>query len=289
MLSLDDAFLEAIGTDPDDDTPRLVCADWLEDHGQAERAEFIRVQIELARLPEDEPRRQELEAREQALLKEHGEEWAGSPPRIVTEWTFERGFLAGVKMPAKGFSQLPAVLTWSPTVRYLHLAGPFKNGKPTMRTIASSPYLARLSSLVISDGYYFIDAPAISTLVGSEYVGGLTSLSLYKNAMGDGALMAIAASQYLSRLTTLSLSCYGFNENDYIRVEGVRALAASRYLTRLVTLRLVRCGLTDAACEVLAESSQIEGLRMLDLRNNDLSAAMKERLRDRFGDRVSLC
>lgn len=44
------AFLAAIVTEPDDDTRRLVAADFLEEHGEADRAAFIRVQIELARL-----------------------------------------------------------------------------------------------------------------------------------------------------------------------------------------------------------------------------------------------
>ena len=43
-----DAFLEAIIAAPGDDTPRLVYADWLEEHGEGERAEFIRVQIVLS-------------------------------------------------------------------------------------------------------------------------------------------------------------------------------------------------------------------------------------------------
>jgi uncharacterized protein (TIGR02996 family) len=60
----EDAFLADIVENPDDDGVRLIYADWLEDHGQPERAEFIRVQCELARLTEDGPRRQELEARE---------------------------------------------------------------------------------------------------------------------------------------------------------------------------------------------------------------------------------
>jgi uncharacterized protein (TIGR02996 family) len=44
-----DALFAAILADPADDAPRLVYADWLEEHGQPERAEFIRVQCELAR------------------------------------------------------------------------------------------------------------------------------------------------------------------------------------------------------------------------------------------------
>src|SRR5262249_29199298 len=50
-----DAFLRAILDAPDDDAPRLVYADWLDEHGETERAEFIRVQITLASLAEDSP------------------------------------------------------------------------------------------------------------------------------------------------------------------------------------------------------------------------------------------
>ena len=42
-----EAFLKAILDDPDNDALRLVYADWLDEHGEPERAEFIRVQIEL--------------------------------------------------------------------------------------------------------------------------------------------------------------------------------------------------------------------------------------------------
>lgn len=43
-------LLADVVTNVADDTPRLVLADWLEDHGQEARAEFIRVQVEQARL-----------------------------------------------------------------------------------------------------------------------------------------------------------------------------------------------------------------------------------------------
>ena len=43
------AFIAAIKAAPDDDAPRLVYADWLEEHGESERAEFIRVMIEMER------------------------------------------------------------------------------------------------------------------------------------------------------------------------------------------------------------------------------------------------
>jgi uncharacterized protein (TIGR02996 family) len=43
-----DALIRSILANPSDDAPRLVYADWLEEHGRAEYAEFIRVQVELA-------------------------------------------------------------------------------------------------------------------------------------------------------------------------------------------------------------------------------------------------
>lgn len=46
------AFITAICADPDDDTARLVYADYLEENGEPARAEFIRVQCELAKLGE---------------------------------------------------------------------------------------------------------------------------------------------------------------------------------------------------------------------------------------------
>lgn len=49
----DDAFIRTICQAPHEDAPRLVYADWLEERGD-ERGEFIRVQIELARLHEPE-------------------------------------------------------------------------------------------------------------------------------------------------------------------------------------------------------------------------------------------
>src|SRR5947209_1259489 len=36
--------MNAIREDPDDDAPRLAYADWLEEHGAAERADLLRVQ-----------------------------------------------------------------------------------------------------------------------------------------------------------------------------------------------------------------------------------------------------
>src|SRR4051794_27217534 len=44
-----EAFLGDIIEHPDDDAPRLVYADWLDENGNPERAEFIRAQVRLVK------------------------------------------------------------------------------------------------------------------------------------------------------------------------------------------------------------------------------------------------
>src|SRR4051812_21177794 len=86
-MSQDRAFLDDIGANLDDDAPRLVYADWLEDNGQPHRAEFIRLQCRLARMSDWDPDRLALEMRERDLLCVYGDEWAWALPT----WARPRG------------------------------------------------------------------------------------------------------------------------------------------------------------------------------------------------------
>src|SRR4051794_33213202 len=111
-----EAFLQAILEAPEDDAPRLIYADWLDDHGDAERADFIRTQVFRARLPADDPRQRELGEREQALLAAHAEAWQAhlpvwariQPPHFRAAGPargFRRGFLAQVHTRAELFAR----------------------------------------------------------------------------------------------------------------------------------------------------------------------------------------
>lgn len=68
------SLLNAVLDAPDDDFHRLVYADWLEENGQEERAEFIRVQIELAKWTDSDGYmpmgldREKLQGKERGLL-----------------------------------------------------------------------------------------------------------------------------------------------------------------------------------------------------------------------------
>jgi uncharacterized protein (TIGR02996 family) len=98
-----EAFLCTIREHPDDDGPRLVYADWLEEHGECARAEFIRVQCELENNPDDE-RWQALARREAELLAEHGPQWLGPWP-LSRNVKLRRGFLE-VEIHAQAAAQL---------------------------------------------------------------------------------------------------------------------------------------------------------------------------------------
>src|SRR5258708_5129295 len=82
-MTPDNPFLQALLANPDDDTLRLALADWLDENVQPERAEFIRIQIELARGVSDQRRRWHLEARQRDLLVAHDAEWVAPRARVL--------------------------------------------------------------------------------------------------------------------------------------------------------------------------------------------------------------
>src|SRR5436189_3592451 len=90
-----DAFLQAIRDNPADDTVRLIYADWLEEHGDAARARFIRLQIDLDRRAPFDPSLPELEGAADELRKGHEAAWGAPPaPESYLDWHFWRGFPA---------------------------------------------------------------------------------------------------------------------------------------------------------------------------------------------------
>jgi uncharacterized protein (TIGR02996 family) len=95
-------FLAVIAAEPDDDTHRLVFADWLEDQGENDRAEFIRLQLQLGDTDRDKNRRSTPVVRERQLLEAHETAWFGALQAIKDEgfeYTTRRGFVEGLVVP----------------------------------------------------------------------------------------------------------------------------------------------------------------------------------------------
>jgi uncharacterized protein (TIGR02996 family) len=69
-------FLRAILDKPDDQAPRLVFADWLDEHGDSDRAEVLRLWCAGANLPPGNARRTRLDRRQTSLCQAYSEHWA---------------------------------------------------------------------------------------------------------------------------------------------------------------------------------------------------------------------
>lgn len=129
MTDTQSALLRAVLADPASDDARLVYADWLQDDGdQPDRAEFIRVQVEMATIPDPPPepsvgmrsasrshrlaalrvwsmqwksKYYTLRARERELLTSYGDIWADAVfpaeyKRNGGRAVFSRGFISQV-------------------------------------------------------------------------------------------------------------------------------------------------------------------------------------------------
>src|SRR4051812_22569331 len=122
-LSQDGAFLEDICAHAEDDAPRLVYADWLEENGQAHRAEFIRLQCRLATMSEDDPERSDLQDREWELATVYRDEWRKELPAWARKepFAFRRGFVGRLSMTATPFLKHGEALFRVAPLEELHL------------------------------------------------------------------------------------------------------------------------------------------------------------------------
>jgi uncharacterized protein (TIGR02996 family) len=110
-MSAEPALLAAVAASPDDDLPRLVYADWLDENGRSLRAEFIRLQIEIAK-KETLPRAvvnvfSHLWKRQQEILDDHRDELLGPLAHIsLHEFEFRRGFLDRIAVKSGDYTPL---------------------------------------------------------------------------------------------------------------------------------------------------------------------------------------
>jgi uncharacterized protein (TIGR02996 family) len=287
-MTQDDAFLQAIFEQPDDDTPLLVYADWLDERGDTDRAEFIRVQIELARGAADARTRDRLVKRERQLLVEHESRWAAPLHGLVRRARFVRGFPQRVTLPAEWFLAHAADLFRLAPVRHLiltevgdhlpRLAESRHLGRaPTLefRTLAGqdvselvrSPHLRRVTELILR--YAYLEDEGAVTLAAASELAGLTALDLYGWGLSPAGVRALAASPHLANLTDLVLGC-----NEQLGDAGAEALVGpDTRLSRPTRLHLSFAGISDAGAATLAASSALAGLRALDLSYNAIGAA----------------
>jgi uncharacterized protein (TIGR02996 family) len=229
-----EAFLSAIRETPDDDLHRLVYADWLDDHGDSDRAEFIRIQCRLATLSEYDRARDELEVRERELLTEHEREWVRGLPKEVCSWRFRRGFVDEVTLPPGVFlREWEELLDRHPvtSVRFPPGGEEFPAAE-----LAGCPGLERLSGLEMNQcGLDEMDK-GVEQLLTSPRLHRMRRLGVAENGLcyvGGGYL---AKNPALAGLEELDFSGWGLDEPD--SENALACFTGSKVLTNLRRLRL---------------------------------------------------
>jgi uncharacterized protein (TIGR02996 family) len=254
-------LMQAILDSPEDDAPRLQYAACLDATEQGERAELIRVQIELARLeeaaaPDADPTAQEdrLYARAEELLAEHawhlslpdipGIDWGGGP-----HYGFERGFMCRLSVAdADAFcTQLGRAFEVAPITEVTFSGA----SDADLAAIVASPHLSRLTGLRITFG-----------------------------EVGDKGAVAVALCPCATRLRSLTFFCCK------VGPAGAAALAQSPHLAGLRELALNTCPLGSEGARAILESSTWAHLELVDFRGcfpKPKNRALLIALRERFG------
>jgi uncharacterized protein (TIGR02996 family) len=282
------ALLAGIREAPEDDAPRLVFADWLEDQGEAERGRFIRLQCQAARLPEWGEERDRLQEEAARVLIEHGSRWVGEPPAGLDNSLLERGFWSRLcydvpsylgEVERRPLHELAPVQS----LRLTDLAGRLDDvlacpalawvdsleldrevDDAEVGRLARSPHLRGLRTLSLRSRS--LTAFGVAALLAEDVLPGLRRLRLHLVRLGDGGLGVLARRPGLGRLTGLEMLACGFGS------AGVAELVRSRHVRRLEQLELGglhyhdrAANIGDGALEALARPRQLPALRELTL------------------------
>ncbi len=285
------AFLDAIVADIDDNAPRLIYADWLDEQGDSNRAEFIRVQVERARLPAWDAAQVRLRLREQELLARHGEAWLAELPAIKgAKWEgFRRGIVAEVSftsfeaMRASAHACRAVAPVEAVTVRWPRRREGGRGVKPiaelreltltgnpdydAFEWVAESPQLSTLRRLT-ARGLF---GDSLERLVASPHLANLKSLRLPSNNLGNEGITALTRSATLSALEELDFSSQSRHEryidDPVIRAAGMRALMGWPGLATVQSLTLNGNDVSRNGLRALLRSQHVGGLKALFLRD----------------------
>jgi uncharacterized protein (TIGR02996 family) len=284
------SLLQACKEEPQDDAPRLVLADWLEEHGDEHdvaRAEFIRVQCQLARLPEKDPAWGALRRRERALRGAHSAAWLGHLRGEGRRLQFERGlirvqadrchYLCGPQWAESAGSE---PFAWVEGIRasvthvyeaHEFLRGPFpaglshldlrgsKLGGPEARALFESSPPPALRTLDLRASR--LGPASMEVLAGSTWLSSVTTLFVPYNDLGERGVRGLAASPHIARLRALDLS------GNRLALNAIESLVDSPYLGNLISLTLESNHLRTPVVVRLAESRLMGQLVRLDLRS----------------------
>ena len=249
------AFLQAIKDSPDEEGPRFIFADWLDEHGDP-RGKLMRAQCQLEAPQENDPQRHELQQEVSSALQTLSP-WLDDRPIWRGDWKSHRGLLTfwvNVHLDFENRWQALLEHEWWPWVDYLHV---YARTIDSVMTLVESPQLSNLNSLNLWNNP--VNVATAKALAQSPHVRNLISLKLSRTSVGNAGVEALAVSPSLGNLRRLELS-YAI-----LGTAGIEALAESKVLTDLRILNLSYNHVGDDGIESFASSPIVKELRVLDL------------------------
>jgi uncharacterized protein (TIGR02996 family) len=271
MADMRKAFLADIIENIDDDTPRLVFADWLEDHGDEARAEFIRLQCRLAaeqvgwvRPWRSWDRNDSLTPRELELIAEHGDEWKKEAPKwATTRFAYYRGFVSRVSTNATQWLRGAARL-----YRFVPVEGLQCGAGNDMQLEALSALPEWKYVRVLNFGTHELIKNAVAPFFASADLRRLVTLAYTYHGTGVEAVEPLLASDRLSHLRCLILG------GRTLGVEGAALLASSDLLCGLRSLGIYGTASDLPGITHLMWSPGVGGLEELTLWSSEPGAQM---------------
>ncbi len=202
-ISDGDGLRAAILAQPDDDTLRLIYADWLQENDQPDRAEFVRAQVAASQAEPYSPQAGKQIAIAKRLHDAHPE-WGQEVRKWVNGAQFARGFIEHVNVNAATFPRDAAALFAHEPVRSILL----------MRFVATTtvslvPFfdLPQLDSVRRLDLNHLQLSPEESELlVETPQLVNLTDLGLRDNAVQPEWLEKFLTGLAMPELEGLDLS-----------------------------------------------------------------------------------
>lgn len=225
-----DALLAAILAHPDEDTPRLAFADWLEENGQGDRAAFIRAQIEEARAEPFGPQAREAQKLWNQLLVMNWDEWMIPPGDGVRAFWFRRGFVNEVALNPCDLIQTADTLLSQHPIDTLRL-GQDRTAeyRDPFAPVFELPCLTQIRRLEFAKWTEFLDEDYVG-LAHCPHLNALKELAVPNSPLDPPWLSSVLEGNAFPELTGLDLA-----ENPHLRDSLTKSLprADHRQLRRL--------------------------------------------------------
>ena len=257
------ALLQSVLANPDDDIPRLVYADWLEEFGtdaDVARAHFIRAEIEAEGLPANSPERIEAESTAAKLFNKHGTTWNAELPNwsawYDSSLVYRRGFVEELRTVFRRFRVGGEELLRAAPITRLQLTS--RSNYFSSGDYVRENFLSRIVSLQLGPHLTF-DVNSMNNFNDKfPTLTNLKTLILTNNSLDDGALSAI------------------------------RFMPQTRLCDTLTELDLSDNRITDAGGWLLATAREMSRIVRLNLSGNDIGPDAARALHNRYGDGLTL-